>query len=260
MDHCEVRFRFFDDDVVLRAPGKPMLYGAMYNFKGEPSILEFRDEFPDVSTVIDVGACFGAISMFFHYIWPEATIWALEPATINYRYLLQNTHPFYPLIRPIQVAASDRVATRELSYPSQRIKRQENVYDPGTNTGLLTLHGDTDTERELVQTVLLDDLFKTADYIKIDAEGEDLAVVRGAERLLREERPILQLEFNKENMEMGGWTVEDYTAVLTELDYFPYNNYASDMIWLPIEDVPDEIKTGQANLYNTGNLFKVVHE
>ncbi len=87
-----------------------------------------------------------------------------------------------------RVALSDRTGTATL-----------RVVAPGAGTN--SLHGTTGS-REEVPTVRLDDLARTegmtrVDLLKIDTEGHDLAVLRGATELLREHRiTVAQFEYN----------------------------------------------------------------
>jgi hypothetical protein len=54
---------------------------------------------------------------------------------------------------------------------------------------------------------------KSINFIKIDAEGHDLEVIRGFKKTIAKYKPILLIEFNKEN----------YTKIKKELDaYYPY--------------------------------------
>ena len=54
-------------------------------------------------SIIDVGANCGITSIYYANRYPEATIWALEPETSNYRALVRNTRS-YPNVIPVQAA------------------------------------------------------------------------------------------------------------------------------------------------------------
>jgi FkbM family methyltransferase len=55
--------------------------------------------------------------------------------------------------------------------------------------------------------------------IKIDAEGSELLVLRGAEQTLRRHRPVLIMEFNPASAHAAGFTVGDCVAFLESLSY-----------------------------------------
>lgn len=71
-----------------------------------------------------------------------------------------------------------------------------------------------------VPTVRLDEYFnrdERVSLLKIDVEGAELAVLRGAERILREQSPLLVFEC--ENRHLEGATIEDVFAYLESLGY-----------------------------------------
>jgi hypothetical protein len=57
------------------------------------------------------------------------------------------------------------------------------------------------------------------DLIKIDVEGAELMVLRGAERCLREFRPVLLLEIDEPNFRMAGYSRTDLFSYLRSLEY-----------------------------------------
>ena len=67
----------------------------------------------------------------------------------------------------------------------------------------------------------LDDLVTTdaVDVIKIDVEGSELGVLRGAERILRKSRPVIMFESAAEDPNRLGYTKEDLWALLSRLDF-----------------------------------------
>jgi hypothetical protein len=71
-----------------------------------------------------------------------------------------------------------------------------------------------------VPTVALDDYFTTAERVallKIDVEGAELAVLRGAERILRSDGPLLVFECENRHLPHGH--VGDIFAILEGLGY-----------------------------------------
>jgi hypothetical protein len=73
------------------------------------------------------------------------------------------------------------------------------------------------TEELEVETRPIDDyLFPSVGFIKIDVEGHELAVLRGAERTITEQRPNLLIECNDEHHPRA---VEELAAWLAAHDY-----------------------------------------
>ena len=58
--------------------------------------------------------------------------------------------------------------------------------------------------------------------MKLDVEGYEPAVLRGATRLLAENRPIILAEFNRERMAINGFTMAESWQLLKNLGYRAY--------------------------------------
>jgi len=74
-----------------------------------------------------------------------------------------------------------------------------------------------------VPTIALDDYFTTTERVallKIDVEGAELAVLRGAERILRNDGPLLVFECENRHLLHGH--VGDVFAMLDDLGYEGY--------------------------------------
>jgi FkbM family methyltransferase len=79
---------------------------------------------------------------------------------------------------------------------------------------------------QYVPTITLDQLTETfdkPDFIKIDVEGAEPFVLRGAEKLLREHRPSFYIEVGKEQ-------TEEVTQLFNNSGYYLFNGDANDGI------------------------------
>jgi hypothetical protein len=75
---------------------------------------------------------------------------------------------------------------------------------------------------ERVKVVTLDSLrerFSRVDFIKIDVEGFELSVLRGAQRLLEEHLPIVCFELTPLYSKRYGYGVDDFWHLLRPLGY-----------------------------------------
>ncbi len=82
--------------------------------------------------------------------------------------------------------------------------------------------GPTRLERIRVEVRMLDRLFANADrldYIKIDAEGGELGILRGAAALLERFAPVVTFEFGANSLGSYGITVEDMAAFWADRPY-----------------------------------------
>jgi FkbM family methyltransferase len=83
--------------------------------------------------------------------------------------------------------------------------------------------------RKVIKTVVkpLDEILsergiKNVHFVKIDAEGSEVHVLRGAEQIIRASRPILQLEINDQALEAQNSSSEELINLLKTWDYQAY--------------------------------------
>lgn len=136
----------------------------------------------------DVGANVGKVTRFL----AERTarrVYAFEPSPANYAALEENTSNL-PNVVLHAVALADYRGSGEF-------------VGGGTVTGHLTASGRG--VREQVRVERLDEVLDgDVGLVKIDVEGGELAVLRGATRLLEECRPLLAVEVIDGHLRRGG--------------------------------------------------------
>jgi FkbM family methyltransferase len=82
-----------------------------------------------------------------------------------------------------------------------------------------------ETSRQVVNLISLDDFifaepeWQTFRLLKIDAEGFDCSILRGATNFLREVHPVVHFEYNRENMDPIGEPGIDTLLLLSALGY-----------------------------------------
>jgi FkbM family methyltransferase len=161
---------------------------------------------------IDVGANIGIHSVVMaKCVGSSGRVLSLEPNPRVAKRLRQNLDlNGLDQVDVYDFAASDRAGTAILRAP------------PGddANQGTATL-GPGNGESIRVTTRKLDDLTNrfAIKLVKIDAEGWEYPVLRGAERLLREGHPRLLFEFSPETWASAGWAWQDCLTYLRGLGY-----------------------------------------
>jgi FkbM family methyltransferase len=125
----------------------------------------------------------------------------------------------------------------------------------GWNEGTSTMYSaeQNATVCETAEVHRLDDVLATMgatrfDFLKIDVEGAELPVLRGATESIRRFRPVILLEVNSETFRAAGYSADDVCALLRGLDYEGYqldrmgragksvsNSVAPhcDVVWIP---------------------------
>jgi FkbM family methyltransferase len=202
----------------------------------EPMCLDYvrfmGETYGPIRYVLDVGASTGTWTVPFHLCFPEAEILAVEPSKYNYPYLVHNTQNFHN-IKTIKKAASDSIGRCPIAAPTVLQRGREDIE---YNTGLISVYGMSDTFRENVEASPLDNMVaKSVDWLKLDVEGYELAVLKGAEVILEQHRPIIQMEVKSANQGMGKSTAYKLLHHVTKAGYMTVGGLEADWILVPKE-------------------------
>jgi FkbM family methyltransferase len=200
-----------------------------------------RDLLRPGDCVVDVGANFGYHTLFCaSCVGPSGHVYALEPVPSNYRLLKRHIalNNFDRQITLIPKAASDLPGgTLELH---------------GVQNGVSLVAGmhkdDADGITLSVPVTTLDECLahrsKPVNLIKIDVEGAEYLVLRGAVKLLAQDRPLLIIEVHSFALPSFGISVEAFRKELETLGY--------------IERVIDTVAGAEGNYYHA--LYSPVEE
>jgi len=169
--------------------------------------------------VIDVGANIGDYTQRIHESFPNARIFSFEPnpALVN---KLQNRVGLYATVIPS--AVGDQRGTIKLF----------NSIDPNASShgsvhagALSDFHGYKNLVEVDVPITTLDDFTREQcvdqiDFLKIDTEGHEFAVLCGSRRLLSEGRiGCIQFEFNEMNITSRVF-MKDFFSILNGFDFY----------------------------------------
>lgn len=147
---------------------------------------------PVGATVIDVGANIGTHSVAYaRKVGAEGNVLALEPGKIAFECLAENAKKFESKIYCFNVAACDVHGGTAIHSVNQT-----NV---GGSTVNETANGEVFSNE--VRTVTIDGLVESAqldrlDFMKIDVEGCEMKVLRGAINTLNRFKPKMLIEMN----------------------------------------------------------------
>lgn len=145
--------------------------------------------------VVEVGANIGAHSVALaRTVGPSGRLMALEPQRVVHQLLCANV-ALNDLTNVQCVHAAAGAAPGEIRVPHIDYARDNNF-------GGLSLG--TYAEGELVPVVALDDLrLSTVHLLKIDVEGMEMDVLRGALQTIRRDRPAIYIENDREEHAAG---------------------------------------------------------
>jgi FkbM family methyltransferase len=169
----------------------------------------FRDHIHPGDTVIDVGANIGIHTMLAaELVGRSGHVHAFEPDPQSMFYLMTNVNRnrLAGRVTLWSLAASDRSASAQLYLDLKTARTtslRANAYSPDTQI----------RQPIFVATAPLDDLItQPPQFLKIDVEGAELAVLAGASRLLCDYRPVLLVEVLGDNL-------PSVTSLLVPLGY-----------------------------------------
>lgn len=129
-------------------------------------------------TVVDVGAFVGYYTLLAgREVGPDGKVYAIEPDSGNYEALLRNiaSNGLQDRVKPLSIVAADR---------SGSVAFHEDKWDP-TQSNVSGYRADATTHSRpasRLDEVLRED--ERIDLIKIDVEGNELAVLRGLEETI----------------------------------------------------------------------------
>ena len=171
---------------------------------------------PADGVFVDVGAYFGWYSLVAAHERPRARVLAFEPVAASFARLEENRRAnAVANVAAFRLALGDAESTARMALP------------PAANGGSahLSAEGESVGERVRVTTldrVVEDERLPRVDVVKIDVEGAEVEVLRGARRTLERFRPLLLVELNPSALAARG---SGARALLDELAGLGYETY-----------------------------------
>lgn len=174
------------------------------------------------AVIVDVGANIGAISLNLARLVPQGHVYAFEPTDYAFKKLNRNV-ALNPLLAPritvTRAFVSDRAsdASSLVAYSSWKLNANDAAeYHP--------VHGGKAMGTAGVAELSLDDFIearqiKRVDLIKIDTDGHELEVIRGARGCLTMHSPHVIFELCSYLLDERGITFGDYVKIFSELNY-----------------------------------------
>jgi FkbM family methyltransferase len=157
-----------------------------YGEYSESEVELWRQLLSPYAIVADIGANIGAHTVAFSKLVPDGLVYAFEPLPFMYRMMVGNIAlNGLTNVEPFQIAVGE--AAGEIIVPAID-------YTQDGNYGGLNLEGHK--EGNVITLLPLDDLMPICHFIKADVEGMELAVLKGAQRIIRDCKPCLYLENN----------------------------------------------------------------
>jgi FkbM family methyltransferase len=163
----------------------------------------FVERTKDKRNFLDVGALFGLFSLVFTDS-PAKEAVAIEPSPWAYPVLEENVklNPDRN-IKPLQLFCGETTGAKvECGRDWKHV-----------------IAGKKGSEPYLATVTKLDDIVESCDCMKIDVEGYEVKVLRGATELLAKCKPMLFLEFHSLEVPIHGDSLQDLYDLLLDYDY-----------------------------------------
>ncbi|KPK50897.1 MAG: hypothetical protein AMS22_11630 [Thiotrichales bacterium SG8_50] len=174
------------------------------------------------AVVIDVGANIGAHTLpFAHLVGPAGHVLAFEPTTYAFNRLQRNLALNPPLALRVS-ACQAMLAAQSGDLPDLDLyARWPLRHAPeARHSTHLGIAASTDG----AEVVALDDWIarhdiSRIDFMKIDVDGHECRILRGAVKTLSKFRPSLLIEFMPYGLEEAGSSLDELVEILTDLHY-----------------------------------------
>lgn len=206
----------FDVDLAEGIDLSLFLFGSFQKWVIDGSILPRREDL----CAIDIGANIGAICLPLASRHPKARIIAVEPTDHAFKRLNRNIDlnaGLKPLITTVQAFVGDgsQSSASMVAYPSWRLDNTAGTKHEVHLGEAHTVTCPTITIDALAQQAGLDRL----DFLKIDTDGHELDILKGARETLQRWRPVVVFEFCFYENETRGYSYASFVSLFNALNY-----------------------------------------
>lgn len=224
--HGSVIIDDFDGDLKLRVD-RASYMGSLIYWRGYHALNELyclRRLLEPEMVFVDVGANLGEFTTFAAKYLSQGRVISYEPVHGNFAVLKENVAlNGFRNVRLFECGLGKTPGAREI-YTADDVEQYGSW-----NEGLPSLYR-TDYRSKLLGSVrieVFDEQFaklgcKRLDGMKIDVEGAELFVLKGAAKIIQKHRPFLIMELSKETYNAAGYTRREVVELLNSWGYCMY--------------------------------------
>ena len=186
----------------------------------EPELFLVEKLFDKQSIVFDIGSNIGTYLYAFEKITPPANIYGFEP---NQKLFLKLKKMFRK-VNLSNIAFSDVSESADLKIPIINNK----IYEARGTLNLNFREIDEDDfilvtiKKERLDNYVVQHKIQKIDFIKIDVEGHEFNILKGAVETLRKFKPTLLIEIEQRHHQFPISQIDDFLFDLGYLKYFFY--------------------------------------
>lgn len=180
-----------------------------------PKILE------NPKTIVDIGANYGTYSFFLSKLYPQARVFAFEPATSSYGILRKIIRKFkLQNVIPVKKGLGEKEEIKEIVMP---MHYTIIAYISDKNS-----KKNKEDESEEIKITTLDNFvrknkIKNVNFIKCDVEGFELSVFKGARKTLKRFKPLVFVEIEERHTKKYGINPQQVLDFFKKLGYKSYS-------------------------------------
>jgi FkbM family methyltransferase len=181
---------------------------------------------PEDAVIFDVGANIGSMALKFAQLAPEGHVYAFEPTYFAYHKLQRNM--------ALNPQLEKRVTTAQLflsdhSQSDHRLQAYASWKVDGRIGQRHLLHGGAIKRAGSIPAVSLDDFcknqeIKRLDLIKIDTDGHELHILKGARQTIESFIPVIVFELGAYTLKERNEEFQDYLDFFSDLNYTLLNS------------------------------------
>lgn len=214
----------YDKNIKVKLYTDRQLSKLIYCNQFEKDEFSFMEHYIKPGYVVyDIGANIGLHSLYLsNMIGPEGRCYSFEPTKGTFDSLNENVKlNGFTNIETLNLALSDKEETLQ-------IYKSTNGYDAWNSLGGFQKIGNNQYDLENVSCIPMDRFLELhpevrhPDFLKIDTEGWELHVLRGAYNLLKNEAPVIMMEYAQRNLNLTNTKQSDLYDYLSTLGYTLY--------------------------------------
>lgn len=226
----------------------------------------FRDRLPgddlrglvtSPSVVLDCGAGAGGFARNAREIWPNATVISFEPAT-RFNQSLQPIDGSH-FVKRIALGNENGAAQLKLTHGPESNSILEFMPD-GPLSRIHAVVGSETVEMRRLDDIISPENRAKVGVLKLDVQGYELEVLKGAEELLQH-KPVIYCEVSLQPLYQDQPLLADVDAYLAERGYRRLYLYASpmpdlwaDAVYVPAEHSVDDMRGSAATRSEGGSI------
>ena len=170
--------------------------------------------------LVDIGANVGSVSLYLADIFKRSNIYAVEPSFFAFKKLKTNlalNKRFKKRIKLFNLSISNLKKMKSFSYSSWKLNFNKNSHP--IHKGILK-----ETSRRIYSLDIFMKKIKKVDFIKIDTDGHEFAVISSGINEIKKHKPIIHIEFAPYLHHENGFSTEQLIDLIeNDLNYKFYS-------------------------------------